>query len=770
VEREWIFRPRVDTDLRPAEWEAEHDALIAAVRAAHGAGIRFAFELESGPEPALSLIVRDPASARWVERTFRAAYGAHQWRPVSARARPAAREAWYGRRLRTWPTGLRGSRDGPPLVDLVALAFGTLGRGLRFRLDAHPLALPAPRGSLPEAHRPPDGVARARRGPMRDSSEPALAVPVHLGPWWSLSASLSVEGPPEARRRLLLAATTVASLSRTPDGNGLAFRSPTRWIGGRILEFPATESELCALLPSPRCPAEDSGDRHPDLRRSIPLGRALSGGVVALPIEASQGRHLAILGETGMGKSSLLVALARRIVAGAGLVLLDPLGETARVLRGELPRAVAERVVWIAPGSGEGLNALADAARPTSDGHSLNQRGLTDLVHALRRVRAGRYRDTGFWGPRLEEMLTRALAAAAALPAGTLVDAHRLLAAEGRGFRLVPEPAMEPVRELAERIRARPEDADGARRLLYEIARDPVLVEMLCDGRERRTAADLVRPGRIVLIAGDAEVVGESTSRYLLSVYLALIWSGLLARPDAPKTFVVLDEAQWFAHESVAEMLRLGRRRNVHVVLATQALGSLPEPVAEAVWTNVADFVAFRGAPAEARELARATRAVTAETLLALPRGEAVVLLGKGESLHFVRTVRLPRPPDTLPTAIPPTPPPMATDPGHSVPVEAPEVEPPDVTAQDVIDVITARAARVEGDAPFPVSLADLRSAVDPGGRAVRAAGSLLTERGAIVRADRSVDGTQWWIDPSRISAETAPRGTSPDTTGTDGA
>ena len=103
----------------------------------------------------------------------------------------------------------------------------------------------------------------------------------------------------------------------------------------------------------------------------------------------------------------------------------------------------------------------------------------------------------------------------------------------------------------------------------------------------------------------------------------------------------MLDEAQWFVHESVAEMLRLGRRRT-STSCSPPRRSVAPEPVAEAVWTNVADFVSFRGSPEEAREFARATRGVSAETVLSLPRGEAVVLLGKGNSVHWLCTARMP--------------------------------------------------------------------------------------------------------------------------------
>jgi hypothetical protein len=461
-----------------------------------------------------------------------------------------------------------------------------------------------------------------------------------------------------------------------------------------------------------------------------------------------------------MGKSSLLVALGRCVVRDAGLILFDPLGETANALRAEIPPSARDRVTWIAPDAALRLNAL-EGIHPTSPGGGAHsERQLNDLVHSLRRVRSGRYSESGFWGPRLEEMLTRALSAAAGFPGGTLVDAHTLLSSGGRGFRLVPPDAADLVRELGDRIRSRPEDADGARRLLYEVTRSPILVEMLCAGRPSLCAADLVAPGRIVLIAGNAATVGEATARYLLSIYLALLWSQLLARTHGTKTFVVLDEAQWFVHESLAEMLRLGRRRNVHVVLATQAIASLPETVAEAIWTNVADFVAFRGSPDEAREFSRVARGVPTESILALPRGEAAVLLGKGSSVHWLRTARIPRGP-AIPTGDPPSglvpadsariePVPRAASSDSVSFTRTPPIEDP---PRELIREIVDRIDKMPGDDPVRVSLTELREALDPTGHAVRSVGSFLGRSGAIVRTGRDEVGACWWVDRRKLTA-----------------
>jgi DNA helicase HerA-like ATPase len=523
----------------------------------------------------------------------------------------------------------------------------------------------------------------------------------------------------------------------------------------------ASIEEWASCWPTPECPVGDVRPSTDGVQSVLPLGRTPSGAVVGPPVEDHQGRHLAVLGQTGMGKSSLLIALARRALTNSGGVVFDPLGDTVRSLRGELSPREAARCLWISPdASGVELNALDGIVGGTFDDPMRSERRLNDLVHALRRVRSGRYTDSGYWGPRLEEMVTRALRAASAFPDGTLIDAHTLLSTSTRLGRPIPTAALEGVRELADRIRDRPEDADGARRLLHEVVRSPVLTRMLAADRPRLRARDLVTPGRIVLISGEAAEVGESTARYLLSVLLALVWSELLARSETTKTYVLLDEAQWFSHESLAEMLRLGRRKNVHVVLATQAVASLPEAVAEAVWTNVSDLVAFRGSPEEAREIARIAPGIPAEALLSLPRGRAAVMIGKGESVHWLRTIRLPtRAPVSMPDrgrALPAhgaSPPPPVERSTADAPPE--NVPPTTSTGLGRLEAVWEELSRISAgtpnDDPFVVDLTELRRRADAGGKWVRAVGATLSRGGALVRVDRTDVGRRWAIDRAQF-------------------
>jgi energy-coupling factor transporter ATP-binding protein EcfA2 len=752
------------------ETEGQQHALAAALRSAHANQFEVDLVLTSGPSPQLGLFARTPHAARSVSRLIRPAYSGNAWRGRSPLALPSEspRKHWTAERILGWPTPIV-PEGVVSLVDAWLLSMSAIPQGASVRIAAHPAAV-----SLRRAWPPPSRVPLGPPSPAppRRPASPVLppVEPPHAAFFWEVTVTASVgwdfpDGDSEEafRRGLELAARPAAA-------GGLRFRrcgAVLAALRAGVGAFPVSDSEFALFWPTTSTAVATASEAFRPL--ALPLGRAARGGIVTLPIEPDQGRHVAVLGETGMGKSSLLVALARRAFHLGGGVVFDPLGETIRSLESELADRSSARLVRIAPDVPHwGINALEGISLGPGDDPTRAERRVNDLVHALRRVRAGRYVDSAYWGPRLEEMVTRAVRAAASLPGGTLVDAHTLLATGARLGRPVPPEAIDSVRDLADRIRERPEDADGARRLLHEIVRSPVLVRMLCASEPTVHASALTAPGLVVLISGNAAEVGESTARYLLSVYLAILWSELLSQSGREKSFVILDEAQWFAHESLAEMLRLGRRKNLHVILGTQAVASLPEPVQEAAWTNVADFVAFRGSPDEAREFARLTRCVTSEQILALPRGEAAVLLGKGHAVHWVRTSWLPGgvpmrgPPSGEPERRPPSDPkpegPERTG-GRKGPGEPAGVADPR-DAEPGVERILLEIERLgsPGEGVFAVSLEQLRRAADPGGEVVRRVGSELRRAGILLRTERDAGGTRWVLEPSRFRERRAGR------------
>ncbi len=755
----WVYVPRPSTDRGRGGAPDPRTVLSTALRLGHGSGVDLDLVFASSGEALLRLAVAETRTERWVERALLPAYEEGAWRraplpepwPVSGR--------WTGRRLRL--PRERGSPSSPAkdLGTALMLALNSVGAPARLTVSLRPA--PPPRlgfldrwllSSDPGAA--PVAVGRtASANSLRDRRPPSEPP---AGPVWLARVELVLKAP-AVRNGARGPPAPVVAAWRVLDEKGLAWRAAPG-PGPPARPFFLLETEVEGLFPTGEGRLSDRRAEEADGGPvGLGLGRTSRGEVIRLPVEPESGRHFAIVGETGMGKSSLLVALASRAARLGGLVLLDPLGETAAVVREEL-RALGREARWIAPGEpAVHANALEGLGRTFASDPVQAERRLEDLVHGLRRVRAGRYVEASFWGPRLEEMLARALRTVSAVPGATLEDAHDLLAGAGEG-RLIAPPAARPVlRELAARLRERPEDAEGARRLLYEVVRNPTLRSMLCSREPTLSVPDLVRPGALTVISGEAGTVGESTARYLLSVYLALVWSELLARGGAAKTFVILDEAQWFAHESLAEMLRLARRRNVHVGLATQSLGSLPDEVRAAVWTNVADLIAFRGAPEEARELARMAPALSVEALLALPRGHAAFLLGKGERVGWIRSARRPPPlprPDRAATPRPRERAPVGegcvgtawVGEKAVAHVTGPAGRRPSDDPPELVTRVRRGLAPAPGTGVARISLNDLRARFGLSEVELRFLGGELGRRGLLARTERGADGTAWWI------------------------
>jgi DNA helicase HerA-like ATPase len=145
------------------------------------------------------------------------------------------------------------------------------------------------------------------------------------------------------------------------------------------------------------------------------IGAHHVGGDVMLDADERR-RHLYIVGQTGTGKSTLLLNLiAQDLAGGEGLALLDPHGDLAEAVLAHVPRPRTNDLVYINPADIErpiGFNPLArvpDDLKPVvADG----------IVSAFRHV----WPDS--WGPRLDYILTNAVRALLDMPGATFPPAH----------------------------------------------------------------------------------------------------------------------------------------------------------------------------------------------------------------------------------------------------------------------------------------------------------------------------------------------------------
>src|ERR687885_1312875 len=173
---------------------------------------------------------------------------------------------------------------------------------------------------------------------------------------------------------------------------------------------------------------------HPP--QELLLGAGITGDFVVLAPEERQ-RHLYIVGQTGTGKSTLLLNLiAQDLTAGAGLALLDPHGDLAEAVLLHVPRRRTNDLVYVNP---------ADSARPIGfNPLSAVPDDLKPIV-ADGVVSAFRHVWPESWGPRLDYILTNAVRALLDVPGATLLMLPRLLIDEVFRVQAVVRHISDPV-------------------------------------------------------------------------------------------------------------------------------------------------------------------------------------------------------------------------------------------------------------------------------------------------------------------------------------
>ncbi|MCI4353487.1 MAG: DUF87 domain-containing protein [Thermoplasmata archaeon] len=762
--RTYRFRP-VPARPLPEETRLFTGRMRRALRAAHGLGVAIRLRWSSDPNAAVTVTVPAPVGTRWMQFGLAGAYELGQWQATEG-GNPTER---LGERF---VVTVRGASElpFPSAVDVAPWSEAVLAELGAIRAETVVKWELVPDPTVPPVTRPPSSASPLPIGELRFRTLPERvlqdsAEARRTGLRWRVDGKISTEASEEGREAGLRIAALLEKASHLDGGNGFRCRRAKSPLSRLTSVVVLSESELVGLFPPSASTAFSSRSEEAPEGPHLWLGRDLRGSVAGLPLAPLEGRHLLVLGETGMGKSSLVVRLAWQAVHWGNVVFFDPVGDTAREFLAGLPAARAPTVSWVSPSvPGLTLSILGEIEASSGGNPGRRERMVGDVVSALRRVRAAKYADSPYWGPRLEEMLSQALHAASLWPGASLGIAERLLSPGGFASGPVPETARRAVADVRRRIEMYPQDGDGARRLLSEITRSDILRGMLDDDSPTWSVAASLVAGQTTVVSGDAPQVGESVARHLLAVVLALVWNAVLAREEPVKTFLVLDEAQWYAHEGVAEMLRLGRRFNLHVWAVTQSLRSLTDSLRDALMTNSADVVLFRGAPEEVRDFARWVPELLPERIMRMPRGEAAALIGKGTATHWVH-LDPPRPGSTDPARFAPLAP-EVNFPDPPAGIVAPAVSPSELSesgrtgpstlaGSPLGETLREMAQESATGAELTVRLSALRSrwsgepALAEGW--VRHGGRVLASAGILVRSGKDPGGSFWVLSRQRL-------------------
>ena len=355
---------------------------------------------------------------------------------------------------------------------------------------------------------------------------------------------------------------------------------------------------------------------------TLSLGAHFLGGSVALD-QSERQRHLYLIGQTGTGKSTLLLNLiAQDLAAGAGLALLDPHGDLALAALAQIPRHRSNDLIYIDP---------SDLARPI--GFNPLARVPQDLkpVVADGVVAAFRHVWPDSWGPRLDYILTHAVRALLDVPGATLLMLPRLLIDEPFRLRLIERHIDDPVvrgfwlNEYAGYSASfRSEAIAPIQNKIGKALMAPALRNMLSQPKSTISLRRLMDEGAIVICNLSKGALGESTAHLLGALLITAIAQAALSRTDTDVTqrrsfHLYVDEFQSFATESFALILSEARKYGLTLTIAHQYLAQLPDSLRAAVFGNVGSLIACRTGASDASILAEQIGLKNPDALLDLP-------------------------------------------------------------------------------------------------------------------------------------------------------
>lgn len=482
-------------------------------------------------------------------------------------------------------------------------------------------------------------------GRQRDREEDLQAAADKVGRLlFHAELSLSVSGPADAESRASEKLCEMAgALGQFSSGRLAAFHRSRRPRGFLLsceelatLWHPAT----CTVR-APTMTAVESRELEPPVQ--LPTASESRGiailGVTAFRAHREQfgilpddrRRHLAIVGKTGMGKTTLLQNMIRSdIHAHRGVALLDPHGDLFESVLAAVPRQRTNDVV---------VFDAADTTHPLSFNilhcPCPEQRPLvaSGIVSAFKKL----YGE--FWGPRMEHILRNALLALLEVPGSTLLTLLRLLTDARFRQPLVAKLEDPVVRSFWQKefaslpLKFQLEAVAPIQNKIGHFVSSPLLRNILGQTRSGLDLRQVLDDGRVLLVNLSKGRLGDDVSSLLGSFLVTALQLAAMSRADVPEEersdfFVYVDEFQNFATESFATVLSEARKYRLAITLANQYLGQLDASTSAALFGNVGNLVSFQVGADDAEPLATQFGGdLTPQDLLRLPRYQAYVRL-----------------------------------------------------------------------------------------------------------------------------------------------
>jgi hypothetical protein len=322
---------------------------------------------------------------------------------------------------------------------------------------------------------------------------------------------------------------------------------------------------------------------------------------------SDRGRHLYILGQTGVGKSGLLELLTiSDINSPYGFAVIDPHGDYALSTLRRIPAARAHDVIYFNP---------ADTDYPVAfnpmevNDPKLRTHTVSELIGVLKRMFES-------WGPRLEYILRYTLLALLDYPNSTMLDITRILT--DRNFRkevlsYVSDPVVRNFWEVEFASWNDKFAAEAVAPVLNKVGAftaNPIVRNIIGQPKSSFNIRQIMDERKILIVNLSRGLVGEDNAALLGALLVTKIQLASMSRADLPVErrvpfYLYVDEFQNFATDSFATILSEARKYGLNLTVANQYIAQMSQEVKDAVFGNVGSMIAFRMGADDARSMLR---------------------------------------------------------------------------------------------------------------------------------------------------------------------
>lgn len=318
---------------------------------------------------------------------------------------------------------------------------------------------------------------------------------------------------------------------------------------------------------------------------------------------SDRGRHMYIIGQTGVGKSGMLELLTiSDIYSPYGFAVIDPHGDYALSVLKRIPEHRIDDVVYFNPAD---VNfPIAFNPMEVNDA-TLKTHTCSELIGVLKRMFES-------WGPRLEYILRYSLLALLDYPNSTMLDITRILT--DKKFReevltYVEDPVVRNFWTVEFASWNDKFAAEAVAPVLNKVGAftaNPIVRNIIGQPKSSFNIRKIMDERKILIVNLSRGLIGEDNASLLGALLVTKIQMGAMSRADVPADqripfYLYVDEFQNFATDSFAVILSEARKYALNLTVANQYIAQMSMSVKDAVFGNVGSIVSFRTSADDSR-------------------------------------------------------------------------------------------------------------------------------------------------------------------------